>query len=271
MIRISIVTPSFNQGQFIEETITSVLSQNYGAVEYIIIDGGSTDNTVEVIQEYADRLAYWVSEPDRGQTHAINKGFERATGEVIAWLNSDDLYCSDALAIVGAYFADHPECMWLCGNIMFADEYGTVFARKKPIYSTFISRHGSSSLYQPNVFVRRSILDEVGFLREDFHLMMDKEWFCRIACKYPPHIIDKDLALFRWHSSSKSSTTNGTALYKRYLEERIMVSTHYAPFLKPYLRVMPRQVFFLQDQLGRVLKAVIRLKKICSKINGHME
>jgi len=271
MLKLSVITPSYNQGNYIEETITSVLGQNYGDIEYIIIDGGSTDNTVEVIQKYADCLAYWVSEPDRGQTHAINKGFERATGEVIAWLNSDDRYCEDALAAVGAYFANHPECMWVCGNILFTDEYGSVFARKKSIYSPFIIRHGSSSLYQPNVFVRRSVLQEVGFLREDFHLMMDREWFCRIASKYPPHIIDKDFALFRWHSSSKSSSKKGSPLYKRYLEERVMVSSHYAPILKPLLRIMPEQIFFVLDQIGRILKAVIRLKKMIHKENGFME
>jgi glycosyltransferase involved in cell wall biosynthesis len=107
--KISIVTPSFNQGRFIEKTILSVIEQDYPNLEYIIIDGGSTDESVEVIKKYDQHLAYWVSEPDRGQSHAINKGFERATGEIFGWLNSDDWYHPGALKAVAEAFAANPE------------------------------------------------------------------------------------------------------------------------------------------------------------------
>src|SRR6266576_1298377 len=118
--KISIVTPSFNQGRFLEETILSVLNQNYPNLEYIIIDGGSTDETVDVIRRYEDRLAYWVSEKDRGQVHAINKGIEKTTGDLFGFINSDDLYLPGTFSAVAEYFESHPQAEWVCGDtIMF--------------------------------------------------------------------------------------------------------------------------------------------------------
>lgn len=123
--KISIVTPSYNQGQYIEETIRSVLGQNYPNLEYIIIDGGSTDGSVEIIRRYESQLAYWVSERDRGQYHAINKGFERSTGEIMAWINSDDKYCPWAFQVVAAIFSSVPEVEWLTTSTrLFWNERG---------------------------------------------------------------------------------------------------------------------------------------------------
>src|SRR5688572_6274864 len=128
--KISIVTPSFNQGQFIEETVLSVLNQNYPNLEYIVIDGGSTDQTVEVIRRYEDRLAYWASEKDRGQVHAINKGLAKSTGDIFAFINSDDVYLPETFAAVAEYFDAHPEAEWVCGDtIMFGDGHPTELIR----------------------------------------------------------------------------------------------------------------------------------------------
>src|SRR5580658_2018681 len=117
--KISIITPSYNQGQFLEETMLSVFNQGYPNLEYIVIDGGSTDNSVEIIKKYENRLTYWESQKDRGQTHAINKGFEKSTGEIIAWLNSDDVYCENALFIIADFFEKNIEANIVVGNGLF--------------------------------------------------------------------------------------------------------------------------------------------------------
>ena len=124
--KISIITPSYNQGEFLERTILSVIEQNYPNLEYIIIDGGSTDGSVDIIQKYADKLAYWISEKDNGQTHAINKGFKKATGEIVAWLNSDDELCEGALMAVASVFMEHDEADFVFGNQYSIDSNGKI-------------------------------------------------------------------------------------------------------------------------------------------------
>src|ERR1044071_6569232 len=122
-LKLSIITPSFNQGRYLEETILSVLNQGYQPLEYIVIDGGSTDESVSIIRRYEHHLAYWVSEKDRGQVHAINKGLEKATGDIFAFLNSDDLYLPGAFRAVMEHFREKPDCEWLCGEtLLFGTE-----------------------------------------------------------------------------------------------------------------------------------------------------
>lgn len=259
---ISVVTPSFNQGRFLEETILNVHEQRYPFLDHIIIDGGSSDNSVEIIRKHQDKFAYWVSEKDSGQTNAINKGFCRARGEIIAWLNSDDRYCEGALNIVGRHFAQHPDCMWMAGNVLFTHEEGEVFARKKPFYSAFILRYGSASLYQPGVFIRRKVLETCGFPREDFHAIMDREWFCRIAAQYPPQLVDQDLALFRWHPESKSSSAKTTPHFRRYYQECLIVCGEKSRFLRAILRIAPRPSVWSLEQLSRALKVLERVRRL---------
>ncbi len=123
--RVSIVTPSFNQAAFLEETIQSVLSQDYPNLEYIIIDGGSTDGSVEIIKKYADKLAYWVSEKDTGQADAINKGLIRVTGEIVAWLNSDDIYLPGTIRAAVEALQAHPDCGLVYGDVLSVDAKGS--------------------------------------------------------------------------------------------------------------------------------------------------
>lgn len=181
--RISIVTPSFNQGKYLEKTILSVLEQGYPNLEYIIIDGGSTDESVEIIRKYADRLTYWVSEPDRGQSHAINKGFERATGDIFGWLNSDDFLYPGALHEVSQFFDNNPGLMVLVGGGDYLDEAGELIVRTIPpkvdleaLYSWF-----DNYFWQPSTFIHRRAWEASGSLDESLNFAMDFDLWLRIA------------------------------------------------------------------------------------------
>jgi len=179
--RISVVTPSFNQGTFIEQTICSVLDQSYPNLEYIIIDGGSTDESVEVIRKYERHLSCWVSEPDRGQSHAINKGLARATGALMAWLNSDDRYLPGALGAVAAAAATHPDTHIFVGTGELVYPDGTRNARVPPpqitLETTFDWVHGSD-FQQPACFFRDVAWRTAGPIDEGIHIAFDVDlWF----------------------------------------------------------------------------------------------
>ncbi len=202
--RISVVTPSFNQGKYIEETIRSILLQGYPNLEYIIMDGGSNDGSLEIIKKYEPWLALWVSEKDRGQSHAINKGFLSSTGDIVAWLNSDDKYVPDAFRKVGFYFNKNVTCKCLYSNLRVIDaqnqEIGIWYARPASLESIYLE----NGIPQPTVFLRREILDNIGLLREDLHYCMDVEYWIRIAKEYSFCFLDELLAEFRRYSHSKS-------------------------------------------------------------------
>jgi glycosyltransferase involved in cell wall biosynthesis len=205
--KISVITPSYNQAAFVERTIQSVLNQNYPNLEYIIIDGGSTDGSVEIIKKYEDKLAYWVSEEDRGQSHAINKGFRRATGEIVAWLNSDDEYCSGALETVAKTFMAYEDIDLVFGNNISVDKKGRVLRNNRHTRFAFPALVVlGMTVFQAACFWKRSIFEKYGYLDESLRFCMDYEFFCRIG----PHIvakhINKYLAKFRWHDEQKSST-----------------------------------------------------------------
>ena len=205
--RVSIVTPSYNQGQFIEETIRSVLLQGYPDLEYIIIDGGSTDGSVEIIRKYEHRLAYWVSEPDRGQSEAINKGWQRASGQIMAWLNSDDTYGPGAVARAVDFFLKRSEADIIYGGVKFARGDGSPIcsvAAREPfdprelLLRDFIS--------QPATFLRRTAVEALGWLDTNLHHAMDYGYWLRAVaqgCVLAP-VPGAPLARFRIHETSKS-------------------------------------------------------------------
>lgn len=223
--KISIVTPSYNQGAFIERTIQSVLNQDYPNLEYIIIDGGSTDGSTEIIKKYQDKLTYWVSEKDQGQTHAINKGFRRATGDIVGWLNSDDEYCSGALETVAKTFIANKDVDFFFGNRITVDENGRVLRDDRHTRFSF----SALVLYgmivsQPAAFWKRELFEKYGYLDESQRFCMDYEFFCRIGAQIKAKHIRKHLARFRRHSGSKSSTISNvwleeySRIRERYLE-----------------------------------------------------
>jgi glycosyltransferase involved in cell wall biosynthesis len=201
--KISIVTPSYNQAQFLEETIRSVLLQDYPNLEYIIIDGGSMDNSVEIIKKYESDLAYWVSEPDEGQTSAINKGFRRATGDIMAWINSDDLYTKGTFQKVGEIFKQSPELCAIYGNCILFDEKERELLLKPGIF-IFQKMISGDYIPQPSTFFRRDVIDKIGYLDENFHYSMDYDLFLRIGAKYKIEYVDEVFSKFRFHETSKT-------------------------------------------------------------------
>jgi glycosyltransferase involved in cell wall biosynthesis len=202
---VSIVTPSYNQAQFLEETIQSVFDQNYANIEYIIIDGASTDNSLEIIKRSTDRLTYWVSEPDQGQTDAINKGFACARGEILAWINSDDTYQPHAVKEAVEFLNSHPEIGMVYGDANLIDEKGAVIG-KFPARQTDYRRlrRGYVHIPQQASFFRASLWKEVGPLDPTFYFAMDYDLWVRIAHLAPIHYHPQLWANFRLHRSGKS-------------------------------------------------------------------
>lgn len=212
--RISIVTPSYNQGQFLERTLRSVLSQGYPNLEYIIIDGGSTDNSVEIIRRYEPWLAYWVSQPDRGMYDAINKGFARSTGEVMAWLNSDDMYTPWALQVVAEIFAQHrARVHWLSGlpgSWTPDNKLVTVHARtryNRRLLALGAYRGGSLGwVQQESTFWSRTLWEQVGgCIREEFRLAGDFDLWRRFALHTPLYVAQTVLSGFRTHGAQQTA------------------------------------------------------------------
>lgn len=203
---VSVVTPSFNQGVFIEETIRSVLLQGYPNVEYIVIDGASTDNTCEVLKKYEPWLAYWISEQDNGQSDAINKGWHKSKGEIIAYLNSDDVYCPGAFATAVEYLVKHPEVGMVHGDSDFIDEPGRLLrqhiGREVSVEDVLC---WSSHISQPTVFLRREVIDCVGMMDVGLRYAMDFDLWIRVAVQYPIRYLPYVLAKERHHRLAKTT------------------------------------------------------------------
>jgi glycosyltransferase involved in cell wall biosynthesis len=209
--RITIVTPSYNQGLFIEETIRSVLLQDYPNLEYIIIDGGSTDNSTEIIKKYETWLKYWVSEPDRGQSHAINKGFAHGTGEILAWLNSDDIYLPKILWTIGTEVKrlrerDLKWNGWLTGGCIYEN---LVTQETKQLIPSPPPDDRMRLLAwrcpQRSSFWTKACWEEMGGVSEDLHFVFDTELFLRLVFSgYKPQVLPEVLAAGKLHKSCKT-------------------------------------------------------------------
>ena len=220
-MKLSIITPSFNHAQYVEDTIQSVLHQTGVDVEHIVIDGGSTDGTTDILRRYPH--LQWISERDKGQSQAINKGFARATGDIVAWINSDDYYAENILSDVIEYFTVHPECSVLYGDIAYIDAAKRMrYILEGPSISYMSLIRDPDIIRQPSMFWRKSAMDAVGVLDEDLHVVMDFDFFIRLAKKFEYHYIPKTISFFRDYSDNKTH-----ALMKRQALELFRLSLRY--------------------------------------------
>ena len=203
---VSIITPSFNQARYIEATIQSVLGQDYPRIEYIIVDGGSTDGTPDVIKKYEDKLAFWVSEKDKGQTDAINKGFARAKGEILAWINSDDTYEPGALSAAVSYLAAHPDVGMVYADCNFINEEGRVIGKFGSAQTdSRLLRQGYVHIPQQTMFFRADLWRQVGPLDPSFYFAMDYDLWTRLVARAPLKYLPGQVwANFRLHTSGKT-------------------------------------------------------------------
>lgn len=202
--KISVITPSYNQAEFLEETILSVLNQNYPNLEYIIIDGGSTDRSVEIIKKYEKYITYWVSGKDEGQADAVNRGFKMAKGEIFVWLNSDDTYLPGALGKAVEFFNTHSYIGMIYGKTYFINERGNVIGNYPTEPFNYKGLARSNFLAQPSVFFRSEVYFAVGGLDSDLHYTMDYELWIRIAKTYRVEYLPVFLSTYRLHKESKS-------------------------------------------------------------------
>ena len=206
--RITVITPSYNQAHFLERTILSVLDQDYPNLEYIIIDGGSTDGSIELINKYSDRLSWWVSEPDQGQADAINKGLRRASGDWVAWQNSDDIYydfCFRDLVLAAEKF---PNAGLIIGNMMLIDEQDAPLRDiryVKPTYNSLLAE--GMVLTNQAAFWKRQIHDSIGYLSENLHYSFDYEWFLRLTNHTSSVHVNKFWGGWRLHDDTKTSVS----------------------------------------------------------------
>lgn len=208
--KVSIITPTYNQADFIEETIQSVINQSYPNIEYIIIDGGSTDNTIDVIKKYEKHIHYWVSEPDEGQSDAINKGLKIATGDIVNWLNSDDYLYPDAIKIVVDEFNKGHNCITGLCNII--DQNGnSLFTNLGSFvdYSSYSNTLKYLIIEQPSTYFSKEAVEKMGELNKDLHFIMDKEWWLKYLIEYKTErisSINQYISYFRFQPQSKTTS-----------------------------------------------------------------
>ena len=254
--RISVVTPSFNQAEFLERTIRSVLDQGYPNLEYIVIDGGSADGSVELIRKYADRLAYWVSEPDRGQVDAINRGLRRATGEWLCWQNSDDIFFPGAFEQLAEAAAEHPADGLIIGNMMLIDEMDRPLRDLHyvtPDHGAMLAE--GMLLANQAAFWRRDVQQRIGLLDESYHCSFDYDWFLRLTAACPGRHVNRTWGGLRLHGATKTSNQA-----TRFTEEnRRILAGREVPGWRRRLYMLRRLGQMLgRGELGYVLRGMVR-------------
>ncbi|MCX8061063.1 MAG: glycosyltransferase [Anaerolineales bacterium] len=236
--KISIITPTLNRADYLEQTILSVLNQNYPNLEYFVIDGGSSDGTLEILQRYSNQLCY-LSEKDKGQSDALNKGLRLVSGEIVAYLNADDEYEPNALLRIGQFFTRYPEAHWVSGKCKIINNIGQEILKPVTLYKNFLLTTKSRTLLlivnyisQPATFWRREVIDRVGYFDLNLSAVMDYDYWLRISNVFPLYVVQDYLARFRMHSTSKTviSALNEwdeeLNLMRRYTKSKILLFLH---------------------------------------------
>ena len=249
---VSIVTPSYNQGEYLEETIRSVLEQDYEPIEYVVVDGGSSDGSVDVIRRYEDRLAWWTSEPDRGQPHALNKGFARTTGTYMGFLNSDDTLLPGAVSRLVGELEQHPDALAAYGDAVYVDERSgeSHYGKSRP-WGLPAMVHVATGTVMPASLWRRRAWELAGPLDETYEVWFDVLFFINVARFGPAVYVEEALATYRLHHDSKTAAATGM----RHTEETVRVADEFfgganiAPELRPHAR-FARAVFYRRAAWG---------------------
>jgi glycosyltransferase involved in cell wall biosynthesis len=264
IIKVSVITPTYNQAHFIVRTIESVLSQGYPNVEYIVMDGKSTDGTKEILETYDDRII-WFSEADSGQSDAINKGLRIATGEIVCFLNSDDTFEPDAIEKVVSYFQQNPNCQWLYGKCKIIDANDNEIRKPITIYKNLLMRNYSykkllmeNFISQPATFWRMGLHNEFGYLNEEEHYVMDYEFWCRIGASHRAGYVNSYLANFRMYEQSKSGS-----LANPQFDDELRVAKKYANGSKTIISIhtINRVKIIYTYKLMSILKKTIKRQK----------
>lgn len=257
-MKISILTPSYNQAFFLEQNIESILSQGLGkSVEHIIMDGGSTDGSVQILEKYPHLT--WRSEKDRGQAHALNKALSVSTGDIIGWVNSDDMLLPNSLSVVLDYFSAHRDCYALVGNLLVVDENSKILYKVLAREVTFDGLlNGVECVTQTSTFFRREVFDIVGNIFESLHFCMDHEFFLRVARHFKFHPIKEDLGVFRIYEASKSGSN---AI--QFVKDRITIRRmHGGRFISP------ANLMIAYMLLSQPFKKIIWLRKLFRRLKG---
>jgi glycosyltransferase involved in cell wall biosynthesis len=248
--KISVITPSYNQVQFLERTILSVLEQGYPNLEYIVIDGGSTDGSVDIIRKYSDRLTYWVSEPDRGQSHAINKGLKLATGKWVCWQNSDDTFYPGAFESLAKEASRTPSADLIIGNMNLVDKDDAVLRDIKyvrPTYSSLLAE--GMVLTNQAAFWKRKVHEELGYLDESLDCGFDYEWFLRLLMKHSASHVNATWGALRLHEDTKTSNRQSVFddEYQKILEGRQVsaLTKRYYQFRRLVLMLNQKNFFYI--------------------------
>ena len=255
--KISLVTPSYNQGQYLEDTILSVLGQGYPNLEYQIYDAASTDNSVALIKKYENQLSYWISEKDNGQADAINKGFEKATGEILMWLNSDDVLMPNVLHFIAQQYIEKGDGIYFGNCIHFKENSsGVLYTRGSNVAESFnkIPLELADSIIQPSSFWTKKVWSQNGILMDNFHFGFDWEWFLRARKNNIPfHSLNKPISMYRIHEEHKS----GIGGRKRQ-EELLKIYELY----HPKYAILYRHVMNEDFTLGLREKILFRILKL---------